>query len=568
MANERRPKGEGDDGVVNELAATELSGETSGPRAPGRSLEARAVGRFRLDAQLGSGGMGDVFRAYDPVLDRAVALKVLRSGSDDSQRMRRVVREARAAAALTHPNTVTVFEVGEADDDVFIAMELLEGEDLRAVIERGSASLHDKLRWLLQAARALAAAHERGLVHRDVKPENMFVCKDGTLKLLDFGIAKREEDEGGGGLAADIVGPSSLRTQEGRRLGTPRYMAPEQLAGQATDPRTDEYAWGLVAFELLTGSDRVASMTTVTKEAVTNDGGGASGTLPALASGADRATALRAKVLDLPEPIVLAVARALEPRKEDRFPSMGPIVAAFDLTPDSVRSQRPGSSPRRRVRAWIALGVAALAATGGVFTARRAKRAAPVAALGPLRPAPACRVESTQVVPLGPDDRMAILPDGAVVLARDIHRGIFLERQTPGGTVPILRTVFAAALAGTYKGVELDGTTYADAPAISLLFEQVSTDALLCVWTEKNGANNQRIPGPVEKLVTTRRGEDTLALVTTPIAPPRTRKDLPTGVEIWRIGPRGAAYTTARSESDRRRRRRTKIRESSKVCRG
>jgi serine/threonine-protein kinase len=141
--------------------------------------------------------MGDVFRAYDTVLDRAVALKVLHTdrSADNGQRMRRVVREARAAAALVHPNAVTVFDDGEADNEVFIAMELLEGEELRSVLERGTATLAEKLRWLLEAARALAAAHERGLVHRDVKPENMFVCKGGTLKLLAFGIAKRDDVE-------------------------------------------------------------------------------------------------------------------------------------------------------------------------------------------------------------------------------------------------------------------------------------------------------------------------------------------------------------------------------------
>jgi serine/threonine protein kinase len=161
-------------------------------------------------------------------------------------------------------------------------------------------------------------------VHRDVKPENMFVCSGGTLKLLDFGIAKREDDDGAVPAAAVDMGPSSLRTTEGRRIGTPRYMAPEQHAGDATDPRTDEYAWGLVAFELLLGARAHVVADLRTK---TTDGSDAS-PVPALV--AQRLEVLRAAAPEVSEHVVAAIGRALAPKKEDRFPSMAPIIAALE----------------------------------------------------------------------------------------------------------------------------------------------------------------------------------------------------------------------------------------------
>ncbi|MEA2751218.1 MAG: eukaryotic-like serine/threonine-protein kinase, partial [Myxococcales bacterium] len=381
MTEETRPKRADDDVLTPELAKTERAPSKDAPTRTGPRTTVgtgapppRTVGRFRIDAQLGSGGMGDVFRAYDPVLDRAVALKVLRSdhSADAAQRMRRVVREARAAAALTHPNTVTIFEVGEADREVFIAMELLEGEDLRAVLERGGASIADKLRWLLEAARALGAAHDRGLVHRDVKPENMFVCTGGTLKLLAFGIAKRDDEDGASPDAAVDLGPSSLRTTEGRRIGTPRYMAPEQHAGDATDPRTDEYAWGLVAFELLSGAHVVADLRTKTTD------GSDAAPVPALA--AQRLEVLRASAPEVSEDVLLTIGRALEPRKEDRFPSMAPIIVALEAKtepkpgPKSEPKREPTPEPRR-TRSWLVLPAIGLAVAAGMYGLRVATHA-------------------------------------------------------------------------------------------------------------------------------------------------------------------------------------------------
>ncbi|MDB5220096.1 MAG: serine/threonine protein kinase, partial [Myxococcaceae bacterium] len=470
MPKEPGTKTERDDHAPTELADTRVR-EQSPARAaaapPDTVVEVRLIGRFRLDAPLGSGGMADVHRAYDPMLDRAVALKVLRTkrAADDPQRMRRVLREARAAAALTHPNTVTIFDVGEANGEVFIAMELLEGEVLRNLLGRTDIPIEQRLRWLLQAARALAAAHERGLVHRDVKPDNMFVCKDGTLKLLDFGIAKRDEDDTldpSGEVAG--LGPSSLRTTEGRRLGTPRYMAPEQHAGLSTDARTDEYAWGLVAFELLTGAHAVATVGTATMGNAPGEHGP-----PTLASA--RHDDLRARVPQLSEEVVSAIVRALEPRKDDRFPSMAPIVSALEAADDRALSRetsraisvapRAASEAPSRSRRWRAAGVVALIAiatvamgVGGLALRKQrlAREAARIALL------PACSVESRETFAMALEDRAAILPDGSVFIARDVKRGVFLERVTAPGAHPFAVGAALSALGADYEEVGLTGT--------------------------------------------------------------------------------------------------------------
>jgi serine/threonine-protein kinase len=209
-------------------------------------------GRYEIRHELGRGGMGIVFRAHDTVLGRDVALKVMDEGARPGQganvtraNVTRLMREARAAAAVSHPNAVAIFDIGDVGDVAYIAMELIEGTTLRAFIGDATVPVARRVRWLLEAARALAAAHARGIVHRDVKPENIMVRADGIVKVLDFGIARIDR-----GAAL----PHEAGTLPGAVVGTLRYMAPEQMRGEAIDARADQFAWGVVADELLTGT--------------------------------------------------------------------------------------------------------------------------------------------------------------------------------------------------------------------------------------------------------------------------------------------------------------------------
>jgi serine/threonine-protein kinase len=199
-----------------------------------------SVGKYEILGTLGTGSMGTVYRARDTILDREIALKTIRAGpSVDPELRERFYREARTCARLQHPNIVTVYDLGEAEGMAYIAMELLEGEDLRRIIEtRRSFPLETRLELMIQICAALGHAHRNDVIHRDVKPSNVFILKENRAKVLDFGIARL---------------PSSKLTLIGKVLGTPNYMAPEQILGQGCDGRSDLFAAAVVFFEFITG---------------------------------------------------------------------------------------------------------------------------------------------------------------------------------------------------------------------------------------------------------------------------------------------------------------------------
>jgi serine/threonine-protein kinase len=213
-------------------------------------LIGRSLKQFRIVSKLGEGGMGAVYRAMDETLQREVALKVLpESLAKDEERRRRFLREARSAAAVTHPNIATIYEVGEADEQVYIAMELIPGETLRDRMEPGLTHA-ETLRIAKEIARGLARAHEKGVVHRDLKPENVMVTPEGDVKILDFGLAKIREGQGG---EADATAATQL-TMDGRVMGTPGYMSPEQAeARRDIDARSDVFSFGAMLYEMLSG---------------------------------------------------------------------------------------------------------------------------------------------------------------------------------------------------------------------------------------------------------------------------------------------------------------------------
>ena len=215
------------------------------------------LGPYEVLSILGTGGMAEVYRARDTRLGRDIALKVVNEAlAGDPELVRRFEQEARLAGSLNHPNLVAVYDVGVHEGAPYFITELLHGESLRHRLSRGRIPLDSALDWAAQLANGLAAAHARGIVHRDVKPENVFLTPDGHVKLLDFGIAKLAEGqrvEGSHGILDDTVTPTGGGTQTGAIIGTPAYMAPEQVRGEHVDARTDIFSLGAVLYEMLSG---------------------------------------------------------------------------------------------------------------------------------------------------------------------------------------------------------------------------------------------------------------------------------------------------------------------------
>ncbi len=210
------------------------------------------LGHYEIRSKIGKGGMGEVYLALDSKLDRGVALKILSPEfAEDRDRMNRFILEARSASALNHPNIITIHEIGEIDGTHFIATEYIEGETLKTLLERSALSLKTTLEIALQISSALDAAHRAGIVHRDIKPDNVMVREDGIVKVLDFGIAKLSAPETS---EVNSEGETMIqvRTTPGMIIGTVFYMSPEQARGKATDTRTDIWSFGCVLYEMLT----------------------------------------------------------------------------------------------------------------------------------------------------------------------------------------------------------------------------------------------------------------------------------------------------------------------------
>jgi tRNA A-37 threonylcarbamoyl transferase component Bud32 len=274
--------------------------------------------RYDLEEQVGGGGMSRVYRARDAVLERDVAIKVLDERfSRDPEYVERFRREARAIARLSHPNIVTVIDRGEVDGRQFIVFEHVPGETLKEVIAReGQLPVERALSFVHQIGRALAFAHEAGLVHRDIKPQNVLVDPEGSAKVTDFGIARTLDlDE-------------SL-TETGTVLGTSHYLAPEQASGEPVDERSDQYSLGVVLYELLTGEVPYP---------------GANATAVAMRHLRDPIPSVRAKRPDVSPRVDAIVARAMAKRPRDRFPSMEAMLAALEASLAEERKSRARSA--------------------------------------------------------------------------------------------------------------------------------------------------------------------------------------------------------------------------------
>ncbi len=285
-------------------------------------FENRQLGRYRLKRRLAAGGMGEVWAAYHPSLKRDVAVKVLRAQAGDQVALARFEREVKATSTLTHPNTIRIFDFGVTDDGVwFYVMELLEGMDFSTLVRRvGPLSPGRTMHLMLQATRALAEAHRRGIVHRDIKPQNLFSCAVGGevdyVKVLDFGIAR----------TLDVAVEAHL-TATGTVPGTPKYMAPEVSVGQQATPASDVYSLGAVAYFLLTGKapydiDNVSQL---------------------LVAQQTRPPELPSRVREepLPEGLEALIMRSLEGSPEARFVDATAFAAAMSALPPYPREAEP-----------------------------------------------------------------------------------------------------------------------------------------------------------------------------------------------------------------------------------
>jgi eukaryotic-like serine/threonine-protein kinase len=228
------------------------------------------LGPYEIQSPIGAGGMGEVYHARDSRLNRDVAIKILPSSfSTDAERLQRFAQESRAAAALNHPNILSIYDIGEAHGAPYVVSELLEGETLRDRLQNGPLSSRKAIDYAQHIARGLAAAHEKGIVHRDLKPENLFITHDGRVKILDFGLAKLTRPE------ADISGNAPTQqvgTEAGTVMGTVGYMSPEQVRGKSSDSRSDIFSFGAVLYEMLSGKrafrgeSAVETMSAILKE--------------------------------------------------------------------------------------------------------------------------------------------------------------------------------------------------------------------------------------------------------------------------------------------------------------
>jgi eukaryotic-like serine/threonine-protein kinase len=311
-------------------------------------------GPYKILEQIGSGGMGEVYRATDARLGRDVAIKILpASFASDADRLRRFEQEARSVAALNHPNILAVYDIGQQDAAPYLVSELLDGQSLRVLLETGALPQRKAIESGVQIAHGLAAAHDRGIVHRDLKPENIFILRDGRIKILDFGLAKLAQPEA----ASSDATLAQSHTSAGTVLGTAGYMAPEQVRGDAVDARTDIFAFGAVLYEMLSGirafkkDTAVETMTAVMRE-----------------DPPDLADATRATAHPISPALDRIVRRCLEKSPEQRFQSAKDLSFALSSlsgsdTTSSVRAANVVATPGTNYLRWAAIAAAIIVAT-------------------------------------------------------------------------------------------------------------------------------------------------------------------------------------------------------------
>jgi predicted ATPase/serine/threonine protein kinase len=323
--------------AAHEEAGSDFMGEAASKvlqlSRPPALTAGSSVGRYEIVDLVGAGGMGEVYRARDPRLNRTVALKLLPSALfADSARLQRFEQEARSASALNHPNIVTVYELGQDGSRHYIAMELVEGKTLRELIDGRLLPMHKVIEIAAQIAEGLTKAHEAGITHRDLKPENLMVSHDGFAKILDFGLSKSALTSG----SQSILNATTL-TPDGLILGTVGYMSPEQAGGEAMDFRSDQFSFGLVLYEIITGKRAFQKPT-------------AAETLVAILREPVDTGALQSG--DAPAPLCWAVERCIAKDPNQRYAStrdlardLAAIRERYSEKPAKLAESRPANLP-------------------------------------------------------------------------------------------------------------------------------------------------------------------------------------------------------------------------------
>jgi Tol biopolymer transport system component len=384
------------------------------------------LGPYEITAQIGAGGMGEVYRAMDTHLKRAVAIKVLPAGlADDAERLARFQREAEVLASLNHPHIAQIHGFENSNGITALVMELVEGEDLSQRIARGAMPLDEALTIAKQIAEALEAAHEQGIIHRDLKPANIKVRRDGTVKVLDFGLAKALEPRSAmpDALQSPTITSPAMMTGVGVLLGTAAYMSPEQARGRPVDRRTDIWAFGCVLYEMLTGTrafqgeDVTDTIAAVVKE--------------------------QPDLTRVPVPARRLLESCLEKEPRKRLQAIGDMHLLMETAPRAV----PPSRPRYGSAAWVVAGVAAFGAAV----------LAPIALIHFREVPPETSVIRATILP--PDNTTFDFAQGLGLpaLSPDGRRIVFGARTADGATplwVRSLDALTAQPLAGT------DGATF------------------------------------------------------------------------------------------------------------
>lgn len=413
--------------------------------APKRALEDGAlVGPYRITGTLGAGGMGEVYLARDERLARDVALKVLPAGlAHDPERLERLNREARATGGLNHPNVVVIHDVGTHQGSTYLVMERLVGRDLRSLLGTGrTLPVRQTIEIGRQVAAGLFAAHERGIVHRDLKPENLFVTEEGVVKILDFGLARRQSPAAAGA-RADSLDASEL-TSTGMLMGTAGYMSPEQVLGEPVDARSDIFAFGAILYEMLTGRRAFAGKSGLeTLNAIVE------GELPAPSAAEPR----------VPPALDAIVRHCLEKEPRRRYQSAADLeyhlASALEMVrsvpetadPGAARGDSPAAPSRPRALPWrpavalVVLGMALGALLSAwVGSVRPGGGARGLAGRGtrPTGPGPSL----TFLPGSGTDFTPSISPDGRLLAfgtERDGVVGLWLRRLDDGSETPLTR---------------------------------------------------------------------------------------------------------------------------------